>query len=516
LAGWTLNKSLAEEENADVDPVDHDAGKAARLTPVTKRRPRSQPPRWRRGNVPRHWRRRLAPDPQHRTPAVSPTFSVRARRLLWSWWPWGIATLWALVTDRWGWATGLGVAAWTTYLATPTEGPPRFGLDHEFSIDSEQFLSTIAGATGVPFEPGNRVDLLNNGDEFYPSMLDAIARATNSVTIEAYIYWAGDIGVVFARALAKKAREGVPVKILLDAIGCSTIGSDILEILEGGRCHLAWYHPIRWYSLGRFNHRTHRKSLIVDGRVGFTGGAGIADHWLGHAEDSSHWRDMQARIEGPAVMPLQFGFAQHWLETTGELVSGEAFYPIVAPAGPLRVQTIMSSPETGASSVRIMYYLSIACARRSIYIANPYFIPDQVAIQTLVDARKRGVDVKIMVSGIRNDNWLARMNSVRLMGPLLDHDIEMFEYNRTMLHHKTMVVDGIWATVGTTNFDNRSFAHNDESNVCIHAASLAQELQKTLLKDLSMCERVDRTAWRRRGGWSRCQEFVAALFEEQA
>jgi len=445
-----------------------------------------------------------------------PTLSVRIRRLIWSWWPWGIGTLWALSTDRWYWAIGLGAVAVTTYMATPTEGPPRFGLDHEFPIDSEEFLSTIAGATDVPFAPGNRVELLNNGDEFYPSMLDAIARATSSVTIEAYIYWAGEIGVVFARALAKKAQEGIPVKILLDAIGSATIGNDILEILEAGHCQLAWYHPIRWYSLGRFNHRMHRKSLIVDGRIGFTGGAGIADHWLGHAEDSTHWRDMQARIEGPAVMPLQFGFAQHWLETTGELVSGAAFYPVVDPAGPLSVQTIMSSPETGASSVRIMYYLSIACARSSIYIANPYFIPDQVAIQALVDARKRGVDVKIMVSGVRNDNWLARMNSVRLMGPLLAHRIEIFEYNRTMLHHKTMVVDGIWATIGTTNFDNRSFAHNDENNVCVHDLSLAEQLQSTFMEDLGVCERVDHAAWRRRGGWSRCQEFVAALLEDQA
>ena len=206
----------------------------------------------------------------------------------------------------------------------------------------------------------------------------------------------------------------------------------------------------------------------------------------------------------------------HWRQTTGELVSGAAFYPTVTPAGRLCVQTIMSSPESGASAARTMYYLSIACARRFIYIANPYFIPDQTAIQTLVDARTRGVDVKIMVSGIRNDNWLARMNSVRLLGSLLDHDIGIFEYNRTMLHYKTMVVDGMWATIGTTNFDNRSFVHNEENNVCVHDAALVQELQRTFLKDLGVCERVDRTAWRRRGGWFRCQELVAAVFEEQA
>ena len=286
--------------------MDDDRGKPTGLTPATKRRPRSRPPRWRHRSAGRRWSRRLAPDPRYRTPKVKPTLSVRARRLFWAWWPWFIAATWALVTDRWYWAGGLGLVAFITYVTTPTEGSPRFGLDYEFPVDSEEFLSTIVGATGVPFAPGNRVELLNNGDEFYPSMLEAIADATNSVTIEAYIYWAGDIGVAFARALAKKAKAGIPVKILLDAIGSASIGNDILEILEAGGCQLAWYHPIRWYSLGRFNHRTHRKSLIVDGRVGFTGGAGIADHWLGHAEDSMHWRDMQSRIEGPAVMPLQF------------------------------------------------------------------------------------------------------------------------------------------------------------------------------------------------------------------
>ncbi len=239
-----------------------------------------------------------------------------------------------------------------------------------------------------------------------------------SITIEAYIYWAGEIGQRFAEALAAKGREGVKVKILLDAVGSSTIGTDILKTLESGHCQLAWYNPLRWYSLGRYNHRTHRKSLIIDGRIAFTGGAGIADHWKGNAEDPGHWRDMQIRLEGPAVTPLQTGFAQNWLQTTGELISGPLYYPPHStPAGPLAVQTIMSSPEIGASTVRTMYYLSIICARKSIYIANPYFVPDEAAIDALVDARNRGVDVRIMVSGIRNDNWLARQNSVRLFGP---------------------------------------------------------------------------------------------------
>jgi cardiolipin synthase A/B len=406
--------------------------------------------------------------------------------------------------------------ALVSYLMAPPEAPPRFGLDHEFSTDSSEFVGTVAGASGSPFLEGNILKLLNNGDAFYPSMLAAIKGAEHSITIEAYIYWAGEIGAAFAEALADRARAGCPVKILLDAMGSASIGTEILDVLESGGCQVAWYNPIRWYTIGRFNHRTHRKSLIIDGDVAFTGGAGIADHWRGNALGPDEWRDMQIRLEGPAVVPLQTGFAHNWQQTTGELLSGEAYYPVIERRGPVAVQTLLSSPETGASNVRTMYYLSIVCARESIYIANPYFVPDPVAIETLIEAKQRGVDVRIMVSGIQNDNWLARHNSVRLFGRLLAVGIEIQEFNRTMLHQKTMVVDGRWMTVGTTNFDNRSFAHNEESNVCCFDRALAAELQAIFRDDLNGCQRVTLEAWRRRGGWTRAQELVAAVLQEQA
>jgi cardiolipin synthase len=425
-------------------------------------------------------------------------------------------SIWAAGDGRWKWAIGTGLMAMISYLIAPRAAPPRYGLDHAFDIDSPDFVGTVSGASGSPFLPGNTLELLNNGDAFYPAMLDAIREAEVTITVEAYIYWAGDIGRMFADALAARAKDGVRVKILLDAIGSASIGSDILAILEGGGCQVAWYNPIRWYTLGRFNNRTHRKSLIVDGRIAFTGGAGIADHWRGNARGPDEWRDMQIRLEGPAVVPLQTGFAHNWQQTTGELITGEAYYPVVDPKGPLSVQTLLSSPETGSSNVRTMYYLSIVCARRSIYIANPYFVPDPVAIETLIEAKKRGVDVRIMVSGIRNDNWLARHNSVRLFGRLLDAGIEILEYNRTMLHHKTMVVDRLWVTVGTTNFDNRSFAHNEESNVCVFDRQRAEELHDIFLDDLAACARVTRESWRHRGVWARVQEFVASFLQEQA
>ncbi len=473
-------------------------------------------PRWRRRTVPRYWRHRLAPDPLKRRPKGILRFWTRVRRLLWSWWPWALAFLYNMVRNKWGWAIGMGAMGLVSYLIAPEEFPPSYGLDHEFGVDDEEFLPTMAGATGVPFAAGNRIEILHNGAAFYPAMLEAIDTAQHSITIEAYIYWSGEMGKTFAAALARRAAEGLRVKILLDAVGSSSIGAEILTTLESGGCQLAWYNPIRWYSLGRFNHRTHRKSLILDGRVAFTGGAGIADHWRGNAEGPEHWRDTQIRIEGPGVTPLQTGFAQNWLQTTGELISGPLYYPTPgAPAGPLAIQTIMSSPEIGTSTVRTMYYLSIICARRSIYIANPYFIPDESALDALIEARKRGVDVRIMVSGIHNDNWLARQNSVRLFGPLLAAGIEVLEFNRTMLHHKTMIVDAVWATIGTTNFDNRSFAHNEENNICFHDAAIACAMHETFLADLAGCDRVTLEGWQRRGALRRVEEFVAASLQEQ-
>lgn len=487
---------------------------ASPRTSLRRRRLPGSERRWRR-QVGREWRKGIALDPRHRPPKGVASLWTRLRAVLWSWWLWFPVSLALALDDNWGWAVPTGVMAFVSYLIAPAERSPKFGLDHDFPIHCDEFLSTIAGATGEPLLSGNRVDVLQNGEQFYPAMLDAIADARASVTIEAYIYWAGEIGLQFARALSDKAREGVPVKILLDAVGSATIGEEILKTLESGGCQLAWYNRIRWYTIGRFNHRTHRKSLIIDGRIGFTGGAGIADVWLGHAQSPAHWRDTQIRIEGPAVVPLQTGFAQNWLQTTGELISGPEFYPPPERSGAIEVQTIMSSPETGASSARIMHYLSIVSARKTIYIANPYFVPDQAAIDTLVDARRRGVDVKIMVAGVYNDTWLARLNSVRLYGQLLKAGIEILEYNRTMLHQKTMVVDGLWVTIGTTNFDNRSFSHNEESSVCFHDVNRASQLERAFMHDMKACDRVELEEWRNRGLWRKSLESIASLLEAQ-
>lgn len=458
---------------------------------------------------------RPAPDPRYTKPKGIATAWTRIRRLIWSWWPWALLAVYLIEQRVWWGAIAAAVASGICALSTPAEFPPHYGLDHDLEVGTEEFLDTMAGAAGIPFVNGNSLTLLNNGDRFYPAMLDAIEHAEYSITIEAYIYWAGTIGVRFARALAEAGRRGVRVKILLDAVGSSTIGREILQILEQGGCHVAWYNPLRLTHLRRVNNRTHRKSLIIDGRIGFTGGAGIADHWTGDAQDAEHWRDLQIRIEGPAVRPLQSGFAQNWLEATGELVTGTDFYPEPHRAGPLALQTVMSSPETGASTVRVIYFLGISSARKTIEIANPYFVPDHVSLDLFRDAVKRGVRVRVMVAGIRNDTWIARLNSVRLYGALLDAGVELLEYNRTMMHHKIMIVDRLWATVGTANFDNRSFSHNEESNVSVCDAAFARELGETFEQDARTCQAVSKAEWQRRGIAARTLEALASFVQDQ-
>lgn len=482
---------------------------------MTRRQPRSTPPLLSSRPYARRHSYRPPPDPRRRKPKGIATLWTRVRRLLWSWWLWSLLVVYLIDQREWWWA--LGVAIWSLIcsLSTPIEFPPQYGLDLDLEVGSQEFLDTMAGAGGISFLNGNTIEVLNNGDRFYPAMLKAIEAAQRSITIEAYIYWAGEIGMTFATALAAAAQRGVRVKILLDAVGSATIGQEILDVLKNGGCHLAWYNPFRFTTIRRINNRTHRKSLICDGRVGFTGGAGIADHWTGDAQDDQHWRDLQIRIEGPAVRPLQSGFSQNWLEATGELVSGPDFYPTPVAAGPLALQTIMSSPETGASTVRVMYCLAISAARSSIDIANSYFVPDHVSIDLFRDAVKRGVRVRIMVAGVTNDTLLARLNSVRLYGALLDAGVELLEYNRTMMHHKIMIVDGLWSTVGTANFDNRSFSHNEESNVCVCDAAVAKELTETFERDAAVCQRVTKDGWQRRGIGEKTLEALASFVQDQ-
>ena len=479
--------------------------------PPRPRRPRSVPRRFRARPVPRRWSTYKRPARARGT--LWP--STRIRRAIWLWQPWAALAGWALAVDRFGTASwALGVA-FVAYLLRWPERAPTLGLDYTAPVGSPEFLDTAVGLTGVPFEPGNRLDVLENGDAFYGAMLAAIRDARCSVTMEQYIFWASAIGDEFAAALAERARGGVSVKLLLDAVGSTTLGDRILGVLKDAGCEVAWYNRIHWYTVGRFNNRTHRKSLIVDGRVGFTGGAGIADHWRGTASTEDEWRDTQVRLEGPAVRHLQTGFAVNWLRATGEVLQGEAFFVTAEAAGTCDVQVINSSPDAGASSARLSYYLAIVSARKRIEIANPYFVPDEVAVETLADAAARGVQVRVLVTGIHNDNWLARHNSVRLYGVLLRRGVKLYEYKPRMLHQKVMVVDGCWCSVGTSNFDNRSFAHNEETTVCVCDDGVVSAVASAFDEDLAASREVRLEEWQRRGLVARVQELVASLLQDQ-
>jgi cardiolipin synthase len=434
---------------------------------------------------------------------------------LWTWWFWAIAAGLAAWYDYDKTAISFAVAALIAYLAATEERAPERGLETDFPVKSHEFCQTIVGATGAHFIKNNKVAVLNNGEEFYPAMLEDVRNAKRTITMEAYIYWKGEIGMQFARALAARRRAGVEVKLLLDAVGSSTIGKEILELLRDSGCELAWFNPVFQTTIGRFNHRNHRKSLIIDGRVAYTGGAGIADHWRGRAQDPEHWRDIQVRVEGPAATGLQTGFTHNWLITTGELISGSRFFPPPDSAGTLAVQTILSSPDDGASAARILFYLGIACAREKIYISNPYFVPDDGAMKVLTDAAARGVDVKVMVAGEHNDVKTSRYASIRLYGKLLKAGVKIYEYVPTMMHQKTMVVDGMWSTVGTTNFDNRSFALNDESNISIYDPRLALELEKVFADDLKVSRRVTLEEWENRGVKARVFGALSIFFKDQ-
>ena len=440
----------------------------------------------------------------------------RMRTLLWTWWLWFVAALALLYFGHHIAPAILAVVAIVLYHVVPESHPAVYAIETHLDPRSDEFRLTVAGATGMPLVEGNAVRLYQNGEAFFPAMMEAIEQAQHSITMEQYIFWDGVVGRRFAEAFAERARAGVPVKLMVDAIGSSTIGETVLHTLEQGGCQLAWYRPIHWYTLDRANRRTHRKSLIVDGSVAFTGGAGLADQWLNPSPlGQPPWRDTQIRVEGPAALAQQAGFAQNWLQTTGEMITGSAYFPELAPRGAVEVQTILSTPVSGASAAATMVLLALQSARRTLFIANPYFIPDGRMIAMLGDACGRGARVQLMLSGSPCDSWWARQNSVRLYGQMLHAGVEIYEYQAAMLHQKTMVVDSAWATVGTANFDHRSFSFNDETNVCFHDAALVAELEASFKRDLAFCHRIELGEWRRRGPWQWAGEMAASLLEDQ-
>lgn len=393
--------------------------------------------------------------------------------------------------------------------------PIRYHMRHQFGVSDVAFLQTMHALTGAPLSEGNRVDVLCNGVEIFPSMLAAIRAAKKTINLEFYIFWDGKIGRTFAEALAERARAGVQVKIILDAVGSATMSGQLIDFLARNGVDLEWYHPLRWYTLSRFNHRTHRKLLIVDGCVGFSGGVGIADNWLGDADSRDHWRETMVRVEGPVVTQMQFAFMDNWVKSRGELLTGLDYFPEVERAGTQVTQVIKSSPSEGSSTVKLLYIISIVSATKSIYISNAYFVPDRDTIRALEGAVRRGVDVRVIVPGEKTDVPIVRQASRVHYEWLLNRGIRIFEYQPTMMHAKTMTVDGLWSTVGSSNFDDRSFRLNDEVNVNIYDASTAKRMEEIFFEDLARSREITERKWLRRGTFDRVKEKIANVLRPQ-
>ncbi|HEU5162833.1 MAG TPA: cardiolipin synthase [Thermoanaerobaculia bacterium] len=395
------------------------------------------------------------------------------------------------------------------------KNPMEYRIKHQFGVDEEAFLQTMHALTGSPLHDGNSVEILKNGDRSFPSMLAAIRAAKRTITMETYIYWDGEIARVFAEALAERCRSGVEVKLILDAVGSVRMSPSLIDFLRKNGVQVLWYHPLRWYTLSRVNHRTHRKLLIVDGRVGFTGGYGIADEWLGDADSPDHWRETNVRIEGPAVMQMQYAFMDNWIKAGGLIPTGLDYFPKVEASGGVPVHVIKSSPAEGVSAVKLFYGLALASARRKVSISNAYFIPDADAVRALEGAVRRGVDVRVVVPGRWSDVPIVRQASRWHYDRLLRRGVRMFEYQPTMMHAKTMVVDGLWTTIGSSNFDERSFRLNDEVNVGIYDARVAAEMEAMFEEDLARSVEIRLGAWRRRSWVARVKESAADLFKPQ-
>lgn len=409
----------------------------------------------------------------------------------------------------------LSSALGATVLLSSGEDRISQPIPARYGVEDPQFVRTMGTLLGPPLVGGNRVTILTNGDEIFPAMLKAIAEAEKSVNFETYIYWSGQIGRKFSEALSKKAREGVETHVLVDWVGAAKMERELFESMRAAGVQVEYYRPLHWYTLSRMNNRTHRKLLVVDGKVGFTGGVGIADEWLGNAEGPDNWRDSHFRVEGPAVAQMQAAFLDNWIGTQSKVLDGNAYFPELSPAGDQYAQVFKSSAREGSDSVRLMYMLSIAAARKSIHMQNAYFVPDDLSVRMFVQARKRDVEVHIIVPGDITDQQLVGKASRALWGDLLRAGVKIYRYKPTMMHCKIFVVDGLWTSVGSTNFDNRSFRLNDEANLNVLDAGFARENLVQFERDKARSKAFSLADWENRGAREKFSDWVASWFRVQ-
>ena len=407
------------------------------------------------------------------------------------------------------------VAAFLFVNATSGEKKIQRKLERLYSIEDPGFLHEMGVLLGPPVLAGNRYRVLVNGDRIFPAMLTAIRGAKRTIDFETYIYWSGAIGKEFADALAERARAGVKVNVLLDWIGSAKMDDALVDELKASGVEIRKFHPPHWTHLGRLNNRTHRKLLVVDGRIGFTGGVGIADKWSGDGQDPDHWRDTHFEVEGPVVAQMQAVFIDNWIKTTGAVLHGADYFAPIAPVAGGSAQVFSSSPSGGSASMELMYLMAITSSARTIRLSSSYFVPNDLAVRTIAEALKRGVRVQIITPGEHTDSETVRRASRARWGELLAAGAEIYEYQPTMYHCKVMIVDEYMVSVGSTNFDDRSFRLNDEANLNIYDGAFAAEQAKIFDADLARSRRIDLAQWEHRPLTEKLLEHVASILGPQ-
>jgi len=411
------------------------------------------------------------------------------------------------------------IAGYVLAITLAKSGSPKqtvYQLPHDFRVTDATFLPSAL--PGPPLTTGNRIEILENGDGIFPPMLAAIATAKKTVNFEAYIFWSGEVGSRFRDAFVAAASRGVEVRILLDAVGSPgrKLKASDVDAMKRGGCRLEFFHERKPWNLWVINHRSHRRIMVVDGAVGFTGGVGFADEWAGNADSPEHWRDTQVRVEGPVVRGLQRAFQENWSEETGEPLLGDEFFPSLSPVGSSSAAVVPSSALSPVSGAARVYSVSLAAAAKEIWIANSYFLPDDETGKLLVDADKRGVDVRVMVpSDEHNDVPATKAAGRASFGPLLQGGVRIYEYQPTMFHLKTMVVDGIFSTVGSANFDERSFHLNEEINLFVYDAAFAAQMRERFLRDMAQCREYTLAMWKTRPLKKRVTEWLARPFRSE-
>lgn len=396
-----------------------------------------------------------------------------------------------------------------TVFVAGWQSVPETGPLPKLAINEPAFVPTAQAHTGGTAVGGNIVELLLNGERIFPAKIAAIRAARASITYAEYFYAEGDPGAQIAEALADRCRAGVPARVLLDGVGALSMETAHRETIEKAGCKVMTFRPIGRLGIRRQNNRNHRRILVVDGRIGITGGSGVSWKWMGNGRTPEHWRDTDVRVEGAIVEQLQAAFAENWQEATGELIGGPEHFPGVHPArGPVVAHAVRSSPLIGDYGMYSLFLLAIHGARRSMLITNPYFLPDEQLGAAITAAARRGVRVKILVPGVI-DHAIVREAGRRHFGDLLRAGIEIFEYTPALLHSKTMVIDGVWATVGSTNLDRRSFAMNDELNVAVYDHAFAGQMERVFAEDIAHARRVTLEAWEQRPWKGRFFEWLS-------